>query len=287
MLVGGRTLLVLDPPHGLQLDDADPPALVQCLLDGADAGTGPTLDLGGIEKPPQTLSLRIRDAHNALAAETLAISVNGTRVATGAAGVHLERTGPKEAAVTMDLTRLGLDSVVRNTLSLSIADCSLEAPPLIWLLTFRLAPAHRLPDGSVLSVDTVTTSAGWEAWQVIADGKPMNAGDGTTAGRTWLSEENDRPHWVRLAFPAPRTVTGVALWWAFYECFRTSVAYDVQIWDGRQWSTQVSVKDQAATQCSRHTFPAVTTSAVRVWQPPGSGHPERAGYMWLSEVEVY
>jgi hypothetical protein len=286
-LRNGRTLLVLDVPADVNLDDTTPPALLRSTVDGADAGQALALDLGGIEKPPETITLGVRDELNALVPDSLAVALNGTRLAPGAPGVTLGLQGTKEGVITVRLVELGPALAGRNTLTVSLADCGLGVPPLTWSLSFRCAPVHRLPDGTTLSVDTVTPAAGWESWQVIADGITMKAGDGTTAGRTWLSEENDRPHWARLTFPAPRTVTGVALWWAFYECYRTSVAYEVQTWDGAQWVTRASIRDQASAQSSRHTFTAVTTTAIRVWQPPGSGHPERAGYMWLSELEVF
>lgn len=288
-LRGGRTTLALDVPPGVDLEDTEPPAAVACVVDGVDAGTASAVDLGGVETAPRGLALSVRDERNALVPESLAVSVNGVRLATAAAGVSLTTLADdaRQGTISADLTGLGPWTAPRNTVAISLRDRGLDTPPLAWTLTFRCAPVHRLADGTALAVDSVTTAAGWESWWVVADGKPMAAGDGTTAGRTWLSEETDTPHWLRLSFAAPRTVSGVALWWAFYGCFRTSTAYLVQTWDGAGWVTQQSVQGQAETQCSRHAFGPVTTTQVRIWQPAGAGHPERAGYLWLSEVEAF
>jgi hypothetical protein len=66
------------------------------------------------------------------------------------------------------------------------------------------------------------------------------------------------------------------------------VAYDVQTWDGQKWVTQLEVPDQKEIQTSRHEFERpVETNAIRVWQPSMSGHPGRADYMWISELEAF
>ena len=284
----GRTLLVLNVPAGVDLSDVTPPALRRCTVDGKEVGSGARLDLGGVESAPRALSLLVQDELNALIPESLAVSLNGRRVAAGAPGVSLKLLDPKQGLIEIDLARLAEGLAPRNTVEVSLDDCALDESSLAWSLSFSCPPVQALADGALLSVDSVTAAAGWQAWQVVSDGQKMDAGGGTTAGCTWLSEESGQPHWVSLRYPAPRAVSGVALWWAFYECYRTSTAYEVQTWDGTTWVTQVSVKEQTEGQCSRHTFPAaVTTAGVRVWQPPSSGHAGRAGFMWLSEFEVF
>ncbi len=143
-----------------------------------------------------------------------------------------------------------------------------------------------MDDGTVISVDSVTSSSGWQDWSVVVDGEVMDEGSGTTAGKTWLSEPNALPHWIKMEFPEPREVSQVKLWWAHYQTYRTSMAYKVQTWDGSGWVTQAEVQDQSERQCSVHEFDPVTTTAVRVWQPPNSGQAQRSQYMWLSEIEV-
>ena len=46
------------------------------------------------------------------------------------------------------------------------------------------------------------------------------------------------------------------------------------------------MKDQKATQLSRHTFGPLTTKALRLWQPAMAGNPIEPEYIWISELEV-
>ena len=74
--------------------------------------------------------------------------------------------------------------------------------------------------------------------------------------------------------------------WAYWEVFRTSVAYDIQIWSGRRWVTNLKVRNQTERQTSVHTFKPVRTERIRIWQPSLSGHAGRKYLMWLAEVKV-
>jgi hypothetical protein len=190
--------------------------------------------------------------------------------------------------IEIDLSELTTVGALESTVSVTIADYAVDNDPLTTHLSYRHATPHRLDDGTLLSVDTVTSAGGWEQWWVIVDGEKMDAGSGSTAGKTWLSEPSAAPHWVKMQFPEKRAISAVEISWAYYETYRTSVAYLVQTWDGSNWVTQVDVEEQKERQTSRHEFDApVETTAVRVWQPSMSGHPGRAEYMWISEFEVF
>ena len=282
----GRTMIVLNVPKRVNMDDSEPPKVVRFNVDGHAYGSTRTVALGGIEMAPRRIEIEVKDELNWLRTRSLLVTVNGKRHTLRDAGVAYERISPKHAIITLDMPQLLEGMTSDNTVTLTIDDYALDEDALNCSLSFRYTPPYRLEDGSLIAVDTVTASAGWSQWWVLADGVKMDTSYGTTAGYTWLSDANSQPHWIRLEFPKPRTVSGVALWWAHYETYRTSVAYDVQTWDGEKWVTQVKVKDQAETQRSEHAFPPVTTTAVRVWQPSMSGHPGRAEYMWVSEFEV-
>ncbi len=282
----GRTMIILNVPEGVNMDDQEPPRVVRFEIDGKDHGTVQTVALGGVEMAPRNITVEVKDDLNSLQTRSLLVTVNGRRYTLRDAGVSFERISPKHGIVSVDVGEL-LDSMSSdNTVTVRIDDYALDEDSLNCSLSFRYTPPYKLPDGSLLAVDTVTSSSGWAEWWVVVDGIKMDASSGTTAGCTWLSEQSAQPHWIRLEFPEARKVSGVALWWSHYQCFRTSVAYEVQTWDGEAWVTQVQVKDQGEIQCSKHAFEPVTTTAVRVWQPSMSGHPGRADYMWLSEIEV-
>ncbi len=282
----GRTMIVLNVPEGVNMDDQEPPRVVRFEIDGKDHGTVQTIALGGIEMAPRNITIEVEDDLNRLQTRSLLVTVNGRRYTLRDAGVSFERLSPEHGIIAVDVAKL-LDSMSSdNTVTVRIDDYALDEDALNCSLSFRYTPPYKLEDGSLLAVDTVTSSSGWAQWWVLVDGVKMDTSFGTTAGNTWLSEQSAQPHWIRLEFPEARKVSGVALWWAYYQCYRTSVAYEVQTWDGEEWVTQVKVKDQSEMQCSKHTFDPVTTTAVRVWQPSMSGHPGRADYMWVSEIEV-
>jgi len=283
----GRTMLVLNVPDDVNLNDDEPPEVVRFEVDGRDHGAVTEVALGGVEQPPRQVRVEVRDKLNSLDASSLKVTANGKQRAQGAPGVAFESLGPDRGVVSLDLAKLIETASNDNSISIVIDDRALDEKSLRCSLNFRHIAPRKLPDGSALSVDTVVPKAAWAEWWVVADGVKMDDTYSTTVGYTWLSEAASQAHWIKLEFPAARKISGVRLWWAYYQAFRTSVAYEVQTWDGAQWVTQATVKGQAERQCSEHAFDAVATTAVRVWQPPGSGHPERAEYMWLSEFEAF
>ena len=144
-----------------------------------------------------------------------------------------------------------------------------------------------MDDGTVVSVDSLTSADGWADWSVLVDGEVMSDSDTTTAGVTWLSDNREDEHWLRFDFPEPRTVDGIDLWWPWYQTWRTSRDYEVQTWDGTQWVTQVQVNEQEETAHSEHRFAPVTTTRVRVLQAPMGGQAERQDLMWLADAQVH
>ena len=286
-LKSGRTILVLQVPSHVNLDDKEPPEVIAFTVDGRNYGPVRRVALGGVEFAPRHMSVEVADKLNSLRTRTLRVMVNSRPYRLRDAGISFERYGPRHGLISVELDKLMGDMRAENNISVIIDDYGLTDGPLQCTLSFAHAPEHRLDDGTVLSVDSVTSASGWDEWWVIADGEKMDQTSGSTAGKTWLSQENGEPHWVRMTFPEPREVSGIRLWWAFYETYRTSVAYEIQSWDGEKWVSLDKITGQTDRQCSEHTFEPVTTTAIRVWQPSLSGHPGRAEYMWLSEFEVF
>lgn len=287
-IADGKTTLLLEVPRGVHLDDNSPPRVLAFVIDGVDHGPLSAVSLGGVEMSPQLLQIDVIDDHNALRTSTFGVTFNGRRRSLRDPGISIERISTRRARISVDLGQLAAGDAVDNAVAVTIDDYAVDDSALTCHLSYRHATPHRLDDGTLLSVDTVTSSSGWEQWWVIADGQKMDPSSGSTAGKTWLSEPAATPHWVKMQFPEKRTVNGVEVSWAFYETYRTSVAYKVQTWNGRDWVTQVEVTGQKECQTSRHEFDApVQTEAIRIWQPPMSGHPGRADYMWIAEVAPF
>ncbi|MFO7945423.1 MAG: hypothetical protein R6V19_01215 [Armatimonadota bacterium] len=283
---GGRTVLLLDVADHVDLDDREPPQVRSLQIDGKSYGATSRVDLGGVDAPPDRLRVEIADDKNWLRRRSLSISANGRRIDPRSDAVALARRGPRKAVIVVNLSGIFENLSRDNHLTISMDDYAIDDTSLTCTVTFKYVEPHHMDDGTVISVDSVTSASGWQDWTVIVDGEVMSESSGTTAGKTWLSEPNDLPHWVKMEFPQAREISQVKLWWAYYETYRTSRAYQIQTWDGGEWVTQAEVQDQGERQCSTHQFDPVTTTAVRIWQPPHSGQAGRSEYMWLSEIEV-
>jgi hypothetical protein len=286
-LGNGRTILGINVPEHVNLEDREPPQVLRFIVDDKDYGPVRNVSLGGVEASPRRLSIEVADQMNWLRSGTLRVTINGRSYRLRDSGIEFERFGPKRGVISVALDELITETRDNNSVQVSIDDYGLTDKPLQCTLSFAFPLQYQMDDGTLLSVDTVTSDAGWERWWVVVDGKAMDAGATSTAGKTWMSESSEQPHWIKMTFPQARTVNGIKLWWAYFEAFRTSSAYEIQSWDGERWVTQVKVDGQSDRQCSEHTFAPVSTTAVRVWQPPMSGHPERAPLMWLAEFEVF
>ena len=284
---GGRALVVLDPPEWLALEDAGPPTVERFEVGGADATGQHSVGLGWLEELPESIVLSVRDDANPIDRDTISVQTAAGTFRPRDSGVEFAPDGPRAGTLTVLPRQIaGLAELVQATIALVVDDFAIDEEQTRRTVTWQLSPRRRLDDGTILAVDSTTSSAGWQQWWVIADGVPMTEQDGSTAGKTWLSEQHEREHWLRWEFPEPREVNGVRLHWPWYQVWRTSREYDVQTWDGERWVPQVEVRDQSEQPMSEHRFAPVTTTAVRVLQRPMGGQAERLDYMWLAEVEV-
>lgn len=282
----GRTLLLVGVPANLNLDDSTPPRVSSITIDGEDYGPRERLDLGGVDALPRRITIELADDQSALRRSTLRVAANGRPLARHDAGLKYAALGSRRARVDLDVPALLGEGTRHNTITLSIDDYALDDNSLDLLISFTQEQPYTLPDGTIARVDSVTGSGGWEQWWVIFDGHRMDGSGGTTAGKTWLSEANRLPHWLRLDFPQPRTVSRVAIAWGYWESFRTSQHYQVQALIEGRWVTVVDALGATPTQESTHVFTPVTTSAVRLWQPAMMGAPAEPQYIWLSEFEA-
>jgi len=282
----GRAIIVLDAPKWLDLNDAEPPAVKRFEVDGKPC-TDEVANLGWVAQPPETVVLEVEDAANPIDPRSVRVEYAGRRLrAPDDPGLKVTVNGRRARLQFLPAKADVQPDGMEVSLVLVVDDMALDRTETRRTVTWRQSPTLTMPDGTILTLDSSTSSEGWLDWTVLFDGQVMTEADTTTSNRTWLSEENDQPHWIRFDFPEPRKVAGVVLHWAYYQAWRTSRAYDVQTWDGRKWVTQVEVRDQSERPTSEHRFEPVTTKSLRVWQPPLSGQSEKAKYMWLAEAEV-
>jgi hypothetical protein len=285
-ICNGRTMLLLDPPKWVNLDDQQPPEVIRFEIDGISYGPISSVAMGGVDVAPEQLLLEVEDKDNWLRTRSLSVNAAGKAHGLSHPAIALERINSRHAIITADLKHLMGTIGSQNSVMVCIDDYALDDDALCCTLSFRYEAPHVLDNGWKVAIDSVTGSSGWAEWWVMFDGFKMDASGGTTAGFTWLSEGNAQPHWVRIEFPEPREVSEVDIWWAYYQGYRASTAYKIQTWESGKWVTQLDISNQKSAQVSKHTFKPVTTKAIRIWQPAMAGHPIEPQYMWISEIEV-
>lgn len=287
-LRGGSALVVVDPPEWLSLEDDGPPEVELFSVDGEDYTGRETVDLGWLDELPRTLVLRVRDADNPLDRDSVQVRSSAGTFRPRDPGVTFVPDGVRAGTLTVEPEQLqGMDTITRASVELVVDDFAIDTEQARRTVSWSLSPRLRLDDGTMLIVDSLTSSGGWADWSAVADGVIMTEQDGTTGGKTWLSDNSDDEHWLIWRFPEQRAVTGVRLAWPWYQTWRTSRDYDVQTWDGERWVTRVEVRDQSERQISEHRFEEpVSTTGVRILQHPLGGQIERQDLMWLAEAEV-
>lgn len=284
---GGSALIVINPPPWLNLEDAQPPAVVRFAVSSLDYTADTEVTLGWIEDIPESIVLAVRDDANPIDPGSIRVSANGTILRPGDPGVGFEAQGEREGALRVRPGQIdALAAATRARVELVIDDYAVDDRDTRRAVSWALAPMLITVGGAVVAVDSVTSAEGWADWSVLVDGEVMVEADTTTAGKTWLSDNREDEHWLTFRFPEPRAVNGIDLWWPWYQTWRTSRNYEVQTWDGERWVTQVTVADQEEGQHSEHRFDPVTTTGVRVLQAPMGGQAERQDLMWLAEAQV-
>ncbi|MFS8665504.1 MAG: family 10 glycosylhydrolase [Limnochordales bacterium] len=127
---------------------------------------------------------------------------------------------------------------------------------------------------------------------------PLNDGrrnDEVEIGRwaevAWASAETPEPHWIELEWSQPQRIARVDLYWARdRDQFHASRRYRVEAWTGDGWQLIFAHESPVGTtHVTRHSvsFVPVTTTRLRIWQPPGGGPAGRPDLMWVAEVEAY
>lgn len=285
---GGSALVVINPPPWLQMDDAEPPAVVRFTIDGVNHAQESEVQLGWTDRMPREVVLAVQDELNPLDPSSPQVRFLGRTLRPGDPGVQFIPHGERAGTLRVRVRALeGASEAIRGRLELSIDDYAIDEVETRRALSWALVPSTTLDDGTVVTIDSLTSAEGWEDWTVVIDGEVMTDADTTTAGKTWLSDKREDEHWIRFEFPEPRIVDGIDLWWPYYQKWRTSRNYQVQTWDGHRWVTQLEVTDQEECAHSEHRFDPVTTTAVRVLQAPMGGQAERQDLMWLAEAQVH
>jgi hypothetical protein len=177
---GGSTLIVVNKPKWMVLEDAEPPAVVKVLLDGEERKPE-ELDLGVVTKAPGELAFAIKDDKNPLDAEDVRVTLDGQPLP--AAQVAIVKLTPDGKSLRV-AAKLGTVAEARHVLAVSVSDLAPERNSAALTLKFSTAPL--LANGSFEQADAQGVPTGWApgAWSADAATK-YEAGvqDGGVAGK--------------------------------------------------------------------------------------------------------
>lgn len=157
---GGSTLIVVNKPTWMVLDDREPPAIVKVLLDGQERKPE-ELDLGAVTTAPGELAFAMKDAKNPLDLADVRIILDGAPVAP--AQVAITKLTP-DAKSLRAAVKLGTLPEARHTLTATVSDMAPERNSATVTLKFSTAPL--LANGSFEQVDVQGNAVGWSpgAW---------------------------------------------------------------------------------------------------------------------------
>lgn len=157
---GGSTLIVVNKPTWMVLDDTQPPAVVKVLLDGQERKLE-DLDLGAVTAAPGELAFAVKDDKNPLDLSDVRVTLNGTPVPP--AQVAVTKLTPDAKSVRVAVTP-GALSEARYTLTATVSDLAPERNSTSVTLKFSTAPL--LANGSFEQVDAQGNAVGWSpgAW---------------------------------------------------------------------------------------------------------------------------
>lgn len=177
---GGATLIVLNKPDWMVLDDRTAPQIVKVLVDGQERPAD-DLDLGQVAAVPQELAFAIRDEHNPLDQLDVRVTLNGRPVPPEQ--VAVARLTPDSKYLRIAI-KPGALPEAKYSLTAAVSDMAPERN--IAELTLKFSTAPLLANGSFEQVDREGKPVAWVpgAWSSDATTK-YEAGvmEGGVAGK--------------------------------------------------------------------------------------------------------
>ncbi|MCE5238585.1 hypothetical protein LLH23_08840 [bacterium] len=177
---GGSTLIVVNKPKWMVLDDIEAPAVVKVLLDGQERKPE-ELDLGAVTKAPSELALAVKDDKNPLDQAGVQVTLDSQPVP--AAQVTLAKLTPDGKSLRVAV-KLGTVAEARHTLTVLVSDMAPARNNASLTLKFSTAPL--LANGSFEQADSQGSPVGWApgAWSADAATKyEAGVADGGVAGK--------------------------------------------------------------------------------------------------------
>jgi hypothetical protein len=281
---GGRALILINPPEGMDIHDSRPPELVGIVVDGVPQEPSDRLDLGAGERWPRRIEVKVVDRENLPDPASAAMQLGGLPVE------NLRAVPGPQPNTLLLRARLRKPDYGDHQITYSVADNSPQANRLTGTIgfgRFDLTNYVIAVQGATLTPDS--SFSGYDDMAVLQDGIKPEAGSSLPGSISWASAETDAPHWVEVDFGQPREVREVSLHWANYSHeLHTSRCFEVQVPEGDGWRTVYRSPEagEKPGACTTAEFAPQTLSRLRVYQPAGCGSPARPNLMWLTEIEA-
>lgn len=157
---GGSTLIVVNKPKWMVLEDKTPPAVLKVLLDGQERKLE-ELDLGQVPAAPAELAFALKDEQNPLDLAGVQVTLNG--VPLPARQVTVTKLAPDGKFIRVAV-KLGSLPLAKYALSAAVSDLAPERNSVTLTLKFSTAPL--LANGSFEEVNSEGKPASWApgAW---------------------------------------------------------------------------------------------------------------------------
>jgi len=145
--------------------------------------------------------------------------------------------------------------------------------------------------GNIAREATVTVDSRYSGYSTV----PINDGivhvpkNAHWTDESWASADENKEHFIELAFAQVRKIAGVAIYWSLDAGVpKTSRQVRLQAPDGQGWRDVLSVSPSGLEEETAIILPSPLESArIRLLQPSGKGPRQRSGIMWVREVEVF
>lgn len=284
-LGSGNIMLIIDPPAGLALNDAQSPTFAEVMIDGKARKAGADVDLGKVKTAPRQVQAVVKDAANAV--DVARIEVSMDREPLPAGQWQVQPMNPKQAKIAIRLPRMEYGP---HELAIKAADTAPEANEASLRVTFNLLDFGNVALASMGAKVSVSSSfGGYESTAALNDGVTTMPGDSVGSDISWASAEVDTDHWAEVSLPQPTTISEVSVYWAAYtHVTHTPKHFEIQVPAGEGWKTVYAspAEGEKVSLVSTARFAPVKVSKFRIFMPKGQGSLSRPNLLWIGEIKA-
>ncbi len=285
----GSTMLVINPPPDLKLDDDHPPAFAELRLDRQVLRRmGPHgLENQLVSRAPRRLEALVTDRENRVDPDSVRVLLDG--VALPPSRLKIQRSGSRRAwHIAADLPPADYGD---HTIRVEAADDSPQRNRALRELSFSRVNFNNVALarlGGEITVDSYFP--GYPSLACLNDGFVDLPGAPCGNDVTWASAETKEPHWAEVQWPKKQSVSAVKITWAFASHdYKTSQQFELQVpAENGRWRTVArwSAEGREDTKDTTVRFAPVLTDRLRIYQDAGQGPTDRPDLLWLAEIEV-